>query len=146
MREFIDADDSQNENQVLNEYGGFITFAQYLVGLGLPMWQTMLIYIGVVFGSFFGLLAIVNSGTIISLAKRAYRDYKDKKQITPEVLDKLQSELDEIYPTLKPGQKAWISGLSKRLKDANTSGKDLQLSVKREIESYLKRVKNPKDQ
>jgi hypothetical protein len=119
----------------INESTTFVMFAQYLADLGLPAWQAALIYIAATLGPIGVLLSYVGADSIKDSAKGLYAQWKANKKVTSEDLEILHNQLKEVSAKMKPGEKAWLTQLSKRLDSAES--KTQKATIKKEIEDFI---------
>lgn len=136
MKTFIE----YNEEQELNESAGFLVFAQALLNSGLSPIQATLVYIGATLGPLAIFFGVINKDNIKQSIKRALKDFKAKKKLTPETINDLKNKMKSAEKDLSSGKKSYLKQLSNKLNASKD--KNQLLNVKREIENYISRNKN----
>lgn len=124
--------------QQLNE-SAYVLFGQHLASLGMPLWQTMLIYLAATVGPIAAFLAVMNAPNIVRLAKRTYAEFKRTQKVSPADIIDLKAQMDEVHAKMSAGEKSWLTQLAKRLDSAET--KSTKAAIKSEIEAFIAKRK-----
>jgi len=145
-----EADNNETRKKELNEWSmptfKQIRFGLYITGMmisgSIAPFVTVLILLGI------GLISVPIgmlgddfdfSGSI----KKLYKDWQDKKELTPEQVNKVANELEKSINKLeKPGQRKYFKSLINKYKsevEKNPNDKDNILKIHRDIKKYVKK-------
>jgi hypothetical protein len=133
------------ESVDVNESAGFVLFGQYignLIGNGsLSVVAGVLLYVGSVAMPLGALLGFAHWNDIKIAARRAIKDFKDRKNLTPERIAEINEASTQIMNSLSPGKRRFLISLLNKLNKAGLEDKQAVLSMAREVENYVQKNK-----
>lgn len=134
---------TQFHQQQLNENAGFVAFAEYLQTLVADGTLTQIQAISIYTIAYTSpvLLVIGASITWKEIArkiKQFFKDWKDKKNMTPETIAEFAKMAEDALDEIEfKGKKNHLKSLIRKYKES--SDKDSILNAQKEIEKYLKK-------